>query len=142
MAETTPLPYGTNDASFQAAGGRDGIRRLVDDFYRIMTELPEAATVLSMHPPDLDISRDKLTRFLCGWLGGPKLFSEKYGPIKIPMAHSHLAVGDAEHDGWLLCMEQAIELQPFEKSFAEYLLVQLRVPAGRVLSVCKARADR
>lgn len=141
MSDNQPPTYGVADASFRAAGGENSIRRLVDDFYRIMAEQPDAASVLAMHPPDISISRDKLTRFLCGWLGGPKLFSAKYGPIKIPAAHAHLDIGDAEHDAWLSCMEKAIALQPFDASFATYLLEQLRVPASRILSVCRPRAS-
>ena len=95
-----------------------------------------------MHPPELTVTRDKLTRFLRGWLGGPKLFSEKYGPIKIPVAHAHLDIGRAEHDAWLACMEQAIALQSFEDGFKKYLFEQLRVPAGRVLAVCQRTGAR
>ncbi len=72
-----PARYGDGDASLQAAGGEDGIRRLVDRFFVLMTERPEAAGILRMHPRDLEGSRDKLARFLCGWLEGPKaLFRE------------------------------------------------------------------
>ena len=48
MSDT--LPYGTGDASYQAAGGIDGLRRLVDDFYRLMDERPEAAALRALHP--------------------------------------------------------------------------------------------
>ena len=41
--------YGVGDASYRAAGGIEGLRRLVDDFYRCMDELPEAAAVRAMH---------------------------------------------------------------------------------------------
>ena len=37
--------YGVGDASYRAAGGIEGLRRLVEDFYRCMDELPEAAAV-------------------------------------------------------------------------------------------------
>ena len=107
------------------------IAQLVDAFYRIMDELPEARTIRRRHPRDLAESRDKLTRFLCGWLGGPKLFSEKYGPIAIPMAHQHLKIGTAERDAWLFCMQQAIGKQPYADSFKQYLFEQLCVPAER-----------
>jgi hemoglobin len=133
MQSPAPETYGIGDASFRAAGGEEGLRRLVDDFYRIMGERPDARTIFRMHPPDIAVSRDKL----CGWLGGPKLFSEKYGPIRIPAAHAHLRIGQAEHDAWLACMEEAIALQPFEESFARYLLRELRVPAGRVLGASR-----
>ncbi len=82
------LPYGVEDASYRAAGGEAGIRKLVDDFYDAMDQLPEAAKIRAMHPADLTLSRDKLARFLCGWMGGPKIYAEKYGPIRIPQAHS------------------------------------------------------
>src|SRR6478609_5362530 len=104
---TTPL-YGFSDTSFQAAGGVEGIRKLVDDFYRFMDELPEAKIIRAMHKDDLTMSRDKLTLFLSGWMGGPKSYSEKYGAINIPRDHSHLPIGEQERDAWLLCMEKAI----------------------------------
>jgi hemoglobin len=124
-------PYGHDDTSFRSAGEYEGIKKLVDDFYDIMSSAPEGARIVRMHPKDLSISRDKLTRFLCGWTGGPKLYSEKYGSIAIPMAHSHLRIGTAERDAWLFCMQQAINQQPFAGSFKTYLYKELCVPAER-----------
>ncbi len=123
--------YGTDDASFQAAGGEPGLRKLVDDFYQIMAELPEAREILQMHPEDLEESRDKLARFLCGWLGGPKRYQEKYGSIRIPPAHAHLKIGTAQRDAWLQCMSVALAKQPYTQEFKDYLLQQLSVPAER-----------
>jgi hypothetical protein len=88
-------PFGVGDASYQAAGGIDGLRRLVDDFYRLMDQLPEAAALRRMHPQRLDASRDKLACFLSGWLGGPRLFSEKYGAISIPAFHAQWPIDQA-----------------------------------------------
>lgn len=42
--------YGVGDASYQAAGGKSGIRKLVDDFYDVMERLPEAEKIRGMHP--------------------------------------------------------------------------------------------
>ena len=125
-------PYGVGDASYQAAGGEPGIRRLVDSFYDEMETLPLAAGIRAMHPRDLSTARDKLARFLCGWLNGPNRYREKYGAISIPGAHAHLAIGPAERDAWLACMENAIARQPYPRDFKRYLLVQLSVPANRV----------
>ena len=123
--------YGQGEASFEAAGGFDGIKQLVDAFYNAMEVLPQARTVREMHSADLTESRDKLTRFLTGWLGGPKLFSEKYGPIRIPVAHRHLDIGPAERDAWLACMQVAVDAQPYQQDFRDYLMAQLYVPAER-----------
>jgi len=135
-----PRPYGDGDASFQAAGGVEGIRRLVAEFYRQMDTLPEAAAIRAMHPSDLSGAADKLHRFLCGWLGGPKLYMEKYGSIHIPSAHAHLAIGEQERDAWLLCMERALAMQNYPQDFRNYLLRELFRPAeGCRLAATKFR---
>jgi len=136
---STPL-YGFSDNSFKAAGEETGIRKLVDDFYRFMDELPEAKNIRAMHKADLTSSRDKLTLFLCGWMGGPKLYHEKYGSINIPRDHAHLEITEAERDAWLLCMEKAIAEQHYSSEFGAYLLTQLRIPAERIFAVAKKPA--
>ena len=129
ITSTTTSGYGDGDTSFRTAGGVAGLRKLVDDFYRMMDTLPEAAVIRAMHPADLTEAADKLHRFLCGWLGGPKLYREKYGSIHIPSAHAHLAIGTAERDAWLLCMERALALQDYPQDFRDYLLRELFRPA-------------
>ena len=124
--------FGVGDASFQAAGGVAGIERLVDDFYAIMEEAPFASRIRHMHPQDLQVSRDKLARFLCGWLGGPRRFQERYGSIVIPSAHKHLPIGEDERDAWLLCMRLAVERQPWADDFKAYFLQQIAFPARLV----------
>lgn len=124
--------YGFADTSFRAAGGEEGLLRLVNRFYDEMDTLPEARALRAMHSPDLAQARDKLFRFLCGWLGGPRLFQEKYGSIRIPVAHAPFAIGAAERDAWLLCMQRAVDAQPYADSFKRYLMQQLAIPAERV----------
>lgn len=128
------MTYGTLDHSFIAAGGEAGIAKLVDQFYTQMDSLEVAKKIRDMHPKDLTESKDKLTRFLCGWLGGPKLYSEKYGTIRIPAAHQHLAISSIERDAWLYCMEQALQLTDYSDDFKHYLLTQLAVPANRCVN--------
>ena len=138
-----PKPtYGVGDASYRAAGERAGITKLVDDFYDAMATLPQAQRILRMHPRDLAISRDKLARFLCGWLNGPKLFSEKYGPIKLPSAHAHLPIGPAERDAWLACMEVALAKQDYAPDFVAYLMRELAKPAERIVQVSRDPLER
>jgi hemoglobin len=127
--------FGTGDASFVAAGGETGLIRLVDDFYQAMATLPEARTIRKLHPTDLTESRDKLSRFLSGWLNGPNTFQPKYGPISIPRAHHHLPIGVPEMEAWLACMKHALDKQPYAADFKIYMLDQLRRPAQR----CRTR---
>lgn len=134
--QTQDLRYGVGANSYRAAGELAGLTRLVDDFYDNMDTFPEARVIRAMHPPDISETRRKLTYFLCGWLGGPRLYNEHYGPISIPGFHQPLAIAEAERDAWLLCMEHAIAAQPYEPSFKQYLLEQLRIPAERIRQVC------
>ena len=54
-------------------GKRDAFK-LANDFYDIMEELSEAKHILSLHPNNLEESRDKLARFLCFYMNGPHLY--------------------------------------------------------------------
>ncbi|MGZ8385204.1 MAG: group II truncated hemoglobin [Nitrospira sp.] len=125
----------TQTTPYQAAGELSGITRLVDEFYVNMDTLPEAKTIRNMHPEDLTESRKKLTYFLSGWLGGPRLFQQHYGPISIPGAHKRFPIGYEERDAWLLCMQRALTVQPYSDQFKDYLLAALSIPAERVREV-------
>jgi len=129
-------PYGKGSASFEAAGGEPGIHRLANAFFDRMASDPRFATIYEMHPDDKTVSRDKLGRFLCGWLGGPKRYQEKYGPIRLPATHQHLAITEVERDQWLTCMSETVHEQPFQPDFKRYLMEQLAVPAESVRRRC------
>lgn len=132
-------PYGQDDASYQAAGGLEGITQLVNDFYDHMAAESFSQRILHMHPQDLTESRRKLAYFLSGWLGGPRLYQQHYGGIAIPVFHRHLDIGDAERDAWMNCMTMAIEQQPYAGDFKKYLATQLRVPAERIRIAAQKR---
>lgn len=142
MPQPAKAPYGQGDATFQAAGGERGICMLVDRFYEIMASKVDYATIRSWHPNNLSTSRDKLTRFLCGWMGGPRRYKEKYGSISIPQVHAHLAVTAAERDQWLACMAEALADQGYPQDLQDYLLAQLSVPAERIRVVCEQRSNK
>ncbi len=127
--------YGQGDTSFRAAGGEAGLRKLVEAFYRHMDERPQAARIRHMHDADLTVTTDKLSRFLCGWLGGPRLYNEKYGQIRLPMAHMHLPIMAEDARAWLDCMQAALDEQDYAPEFVRYLMVQFAVPARRIVEV-------
>lgn len=94
---------------FDTFGGEDVVRRLVDRFYDLMDTLPEAYVIRKLHPESLEFSRQKLFEFLCGWLGGPQYYIEKYGHPRMRARHMPFAIGNAERDAWLMCMAQAAD---------------------------------
>jgi hemoglobin len=93
---------------YERLGGDAAVRALVERFYTLMDELPEAGPVRAMHPADLALSREKLYEFLSGWLGGPALYIEKYGHPQLRARHLRVRIGPAERDQWMLCMRQAL----------------------------------
>ncbi|MBL6707899.1 MAG: group II truncated hemoglobin [Pseudomonadales bacterium] len=133
--------YGQRDATFQAAGGEAGVCQLVNDFYDIMSSNPNYRRIYDWHP-DGNSARDKLARFLCGWMGGPRRYQETYGPINIPNAHRHLWVTNLEKDMWLNCMREALARQNYPKVLEVYLVDQLSAPAEMIRRTCETRNAR
>lgn len=131
------MKFGIEDTSFKAAGEQKGVTKLVADFYRIMDQDPDFKRLREMHTNDLSVSEDKLAVFLCGWLGGPRLYRKKYGAISIPLVHQHLKVNDDEKMQWLNCMKKAIALQNYSQEFSDYLIQALTVPAERIVMAGK-----
>jgi hemoglobin len=100
---------GAAPSPYDRIGGAPALRKLVDRFYDLMHELPEAQHVRAMHPEDMAGSREKLFEFLSGWLGGPQLFMERRGHPRLRMRHMPFAIDNAARDAWLLCMNRAVD---------------------------------
>jgi hemoglobin len=45
---------------------------------------------------------------LCGWLGGPQHYSERFGHPMLRARHMPFSIGIRERDEWLACMDQAM----------------------------------
>lgn len=117
---------------YEQLGGEAGVRKLVDRFYHIMDTLPEASTIRSLHPPDLQSSRDKLFKFLSGWLGGPPLFMNEFGHPRLRARHLNFPIGPAERDQWMLCMSKALAEMPVDKALYTALVSSLRQTADHI----------
>ncbi|MDP2134826.1 MAG: group II truncated hemoglobin [Sulfuritalea sp.] len=101
-----------NDTSpstpFARIGGEAGVRRLVKRFYELMDTLPEAYGIRKLHQADLSSAEEKLFMFLCGWLGGPQLYAEKFGHPRLRARHLPFPIASDEAAQWMLCMRQAM----------------------------------
>lgn len=94
---------------YQAIGGDQTIAKLTRRFYELMDTLPEAKNCRAIHPPDLDGSERKLYEYLTGYLGGPPLYTEKYGHPRLRSRHFMAEIGPAERDEWILCFRRAMD---------------------------------
>jgi len=108
-------------SAFDALGGEPAVRALVDRFYDLMDLEPAFAGLRALHPTTLDGSRDKLFWFLCGWLGGPDLYLQRFGHPRLRARHLPYAIGIAERDQWMACMRQAMSERGVDGALAERL---------------------
>jgi hemoglobin len=93
---------------FEWMGGEARVRALVERFYDLMDLEPAYGQLRASHGESLDSARDKLFWFLCGWLGGPQHYQERFGHPRLRMRHMPFSIGIAERDQWLACMDQAM----------------------------------
>ncbi len=121
-ATTTDAPDPTTAPTpFDRLGGEAGVRALVDRFYDLMDLEPAYAGIRALHPTTLEASRDKLHWFLCGWLGGPPLYVQRFGHPRLRARHLPYPIGTAERDQWLACMRQAMHEQGVDPALAQRL---------------------
>lgn len=97
-----------SQSAFELIGGEAGVRALVDAFYDRMSLDERFAGILALHPVTLEGSRDKLYWFLCGWMGGPDHYIERFGHPRLRARHLPYPIGTSERDQWLLCMAEAM----------------------------------
>ncbi|MCH2141683.1 MAG: group II truncated hemoglobin [Phycisphaerales bacterium] len=113
--------FNAEHTPFEAIGGETGVRALVDAFYDRMDTEVVARTIRAMHPPDLTASRDKLFWFLCGWLGGPQHFVERFGHPRLRMRHAPFAIDQPARDAWMVCMQGAMDACGVEGALRTFL---------------------
>jgi hemoglobin len=100
-----PVPFAT---PFEWIGGEARVRALVDRFYDLMDIEPGYKELRTAHGNTLEDARQKLFWFLCGWLGGPQHYTEKFGHPRLRMRHMPFSIGVQDRAQWLACMDQAM----------------------------------
>jgi len=102
--ENQPKP----GSAFEWLGGEAKVHALVDRFYDLMDLEPGYRELRAAHGSDLADARQKLYWFLCGWLGGPQHYIERFGHPRLRARHMPFKIGLVERDQWLACMDQAM----------------------------------
>ena len=92
---------------FDAIGGMDTFRTLVDRFYDGVWQDP---ILKPMYPEDdFEGAKDRLRMFLVQYWGGPKDYGEQRGHPRLRMRHAPFPVSPAARDAWLHHMRAAVE---------------------------------
>jgi hemoglobin len=96
---------------YDRVGGEAGLRTLVETFYDIVEFEPAGRVlhILHMRGHGVAHSRIEQLNFLSGFLGGPRLYVEKYGHSDVREMHAHVEIDAEARDAWLNCMSIAID---------------------------------
>lgn len=97
---------------FEAIGGADKVRAIVESFYDAMSEREPALAKLHQVDERGHVARgprDRFALFLIGWLGGPQDYIEQHGHPRLRMRHGRVLVDEAMRDAWLRAMTIALD---------------------------------
>jgi len=106
-----PIPAELRNPHYELIGGEAAVRALVERFYQLMDQLPQARKIRAMHAADLTQAKERLYLFLSGWLGGPQLYAERFGQPRLRRAHMEFPIDEVARDAWMACMNQALAEQ-------------------------------
>lgn len=108
-------------SAFEWIGGEAQVHALVERFYDLMDLEPAYAALRASHGDDLARARERLFWFLCGWLGGPQHYIERFGHPRLRARHMPFKIGILERDQWLACMDQAMGETGVDEALRERL---------------------
>jgi hemoglobin len=111
----------TDVTPFEMIGGEAKVHALVERFYDLMDLEPAYAALRAVHGTDLAKARQHLFWFLCGWLGGPQHYTDRFGHPRLRARHMPFPIGILERDQWLACMDQAMGETAVPKALRERL---------------------
>ena len=94
---------------YELMGGEPAVKALVERFYDLMELDPEFTQLRAVHGSSLEHARERLFMFLSGWLGGPALYTDKFGHPMLRARHLPFPIGTVERDQWMACMVKAME---------------------------------
>ena len=96
------------DTHYEWIGGEEKVQALVDRFYDLMDLETKYAALRAAHGSHLERARQNLFWFLCGWLGGPQHYNDRFGHPMLRARHMPFKIGILERDQWLACMDEAM----------------------------------
>jgi hemoglobin len=106
---------------FEWIGGEDVVRAMTERFYDLMELEPAYTDLRAAHGTDLSNARQRLFWFLCGWLGGPNYYTDRFGHPMLRARHLPFEIGIKERDQWLACMAQAMQETKVPQALRERL---------------------
>jgi hemoglobin len=121
---------------YDQLGGEAGLQQLVQVFYDIIETDPAAEELHRLHLRGNGVAHSRLAQFnfLCGFLGGPKLYAEKHGHANIKLMHAHVVITPSAKDLWLESMAKAIDMVALDSTIKKQLMLSFTAVAERLVN--------
>jgi hemoglobin len=98
--------------------GAENLRMMVDRFYDLVFENEQIAHLFKSDKAEI---KEKQRLFLTQFLGGPPLYSERFGHPQLRARHMPHTIHEQDAVAWLSCMSAAITSLPVEEALKDEL---------------------
>lgn len=98
--------------------GEENLRLLVDRFYDLVFKNEQIAYLFKTDKEEI---KEKQRLFLTQFLGGPALYTERFGHPQLRARHLPHPITEHHAVAWLSCMSAAVTSLPVEEALKEEL---------------------
>ncbi|WP_010271435.1 globin domain-containing protein [Paenibacillus senegalensis] len=111
---------------YEAMGGAEAVRRLVEAFY---PKVQQNELLAPLFPEDIEPVMEKQYMFLSQFFGGPSLYSDAFGHPMMRARHMPFPITPERANAWLGCMREALEQEVEDPELRKVILERLKGPA-------------
>lgn len=116
---------------YEMLGGDETLRKLVDAFYPKVYADPRLAPLFE---DDMEIIKEKQRLFLTQFLGGPPLYSDKYGHPMMRARHMPFEITPERAEAWLECMRAAMDEIQLTGHIRDFFYERLKLTAYHMVN--------
>lgn len=106
--------------------GEENLRLMLDRFYDLVFAHEQIGPLFKT---DKAVIKEKQRLFLTQFLGGPPLYSEKYGHPRLRARHLPHPITQEDAEAWLSCMSAAITALAVDDNLKDELFQRFISPA-------------
>jgi len=109
---------------YDQVGGAEGVNKLVNTFCDLLETTEEGKPVLLLHlrGHGMDHTRVEQFNFFSGFLGGPRLYAEKWGHSNVRQIHAHVDIDENASQAWLSCMSMTMDKLAYPQTLKAQLM--------------------
>lgn len=117
---------------YDQIGGAEGVDKLVNTFCDVIetTEVGKPVLVMHLRGHGMAHARVEQFNFFSGFLGGPRLYAEKWGHSNVREIHAHVKIDETASQAWLSCMSMTMDKLAYPQPLKQQLMKNFSDMAG------------